>query len=201
MVFKDREYRTLDGTPPWESSVGCQSIYLPLPAGGWEIASNSQDSRDVIAAYPWGTGCVLMSSGGSIYTAHGSPPGGYCGGSLYSSGATYKPSSCNRRILLSRASTVSVSKAGAVSYAHTANRTADGRGWPPRADDWVVVCGTSRAGAPVLVDGVVRTTTKDGVDGGLHMLVGGDAPWSVAEVIALQALKANACGMPVLAAR
>jgi len=201
VTFKDREYRTLDGTLPWDSSSGCQTSYLPLPAGGWEIAPNSQDSRDVIAAYPWGTECVLMSSGSPVGTALASSPGGSCGSSLYSSGATYKPSSCSRRILLSRASTVSVSKAGEVSYAHTANRTADGRGWPPRADDWVVVCGTSRAGAPVLVDGVVRTTTKDGVDGGLHMLVGGDAPWSVAEVIALQALKANACGMPVLAAR
>ena len=99
--FKDREYRTLDGALPSESSVGCQSSYLPLPVGGWEIAPNSQDSRDVIAAYPWGTHCVLMSSRGSVETASRSSPGSSCGYSLYSSGDTYKPSSC-LRILLSR---------------------------------------------------------------------------------------------------
>ncbi len=181
VVLKDREYRTLDGTPRWESSSsGCQYSYLPLPAGGWEIAPDSQDSRDVIAAYPWGTPCVLMSSGGSVSTAYLSTPGSSCGGYVASNGGTYKPAYCNYRILLSRAVTVFAS--GKVSYAHPANRTADG-GWAPRADnDWVVVCGTSRAGAPVLVDGVVSATTKDGVDGGLQMLVGGDVPWSVAEV-------------------
>ena len=66
----------------------------------------------------------------------------------------------------------------------------------------MVVCGTSLAGAPVLVDGVVRATTSEGVDGGLQMVVGGDAPWSVVEVMyALQALKGNECDMPCLPAR
>ena len=127
VTFKDREYRTLDGTLPWDSSVGCQSSYLPLPAGGWEIAPNSQDSRDVIAAYPWGTECVLMSSGSPVGTALASSPGGSCGSSLSSSGATYKPSYCSRRILLSRARMVNYERESRVNVTAAAGHGAIAR--------------------------------------------------------------------------
>ena len=149
-LWQSREYRTLDATSPTESYIGCQSSYLPLPAGGWQIAANNQDSQRVIASFRWGTSCVLMATRESIRTASGSA----CGGSLSTSGDTYKPSGCNRRILLSRPLVVSP---GVTSYAHLPNATADGPDWPPRADDWMVVCGSSRAGAPVLVNGVVRS--------------------------------------------
>ena len=125
--------------------------------GGWQIAANNQDSGRVIASFPWGTYGVVMAEGASICTAKGSP-GSNCGANgLLMNGNTFKPRDCDRRILLSRPFPVPVqlNPAGMTSYAHFPNTTAD-YNWPPRADDWVVVCGSSRAGAPVLVNGVVR---------------------------------------------
>ena len=186
VLFKGRQYRTLDGTPPTQSSVGCQLTSLPMPAGGWELAPNNEDSQSVIASYGWGADCVLTGGWGSRLTAAIRGPTACASPELIIewSSYSYKPRYCNSRILISRLSTVSP-QSGATSYADTVNMTANG----PRADDWVVVCGTSRAGAPVLVDGVVRSRTVDwtagGVQwtaGGLQMTVGGDAPWSVAEI-------------------
>jgi hypothetical protein len=68
VVYAGARYATLDGVDPLSLSSGWQAGWLALP-DGWVIAPNSQQSRSVIAMYPFGADCVFVSDGSGYYTA------------------------------------------------------------------------------------------------------------------------------------
>jgi hypothetical protein len=136
-LYAGIEYRTLDGVSSTSLLEGCQRSYLPLPPGGWQVAERNYDSLAVVALYPWGTHCMHLARGESVRTAANAPgdPGSDCGSSAYYLQGTraasaypasfrshslllkqglvsYKPSACNRRILLSRPRPASAAAGG-----------------------------------------------------------------------------------------
>ena len=63
VTYVNYEWRTLDGTSHTSTSIGCQSSYMALPAGGWVLAPDNADAVAVTAAYPWGTHVLVFASG------------------------------------------------------------------------------------------------------------------------------------------
>ena len=103
IVYNGYEYRTLDGTSPSQTASGCQSYYLPLPSGGWELAPGDAESIEVTAAHPWGTDVLVMSNGYGYRTQNLPPPGAYLFDSvLLTSGSQYRVDVCNGHILMRR---------------------------------------------------------------------------------------------------
>jgi len=68
VVYKGLKYMTLDAVNPNDNSTGCQTTPIQLPAG-FQLATNTLDSRQVIALYRWGTSCVNLADGTSWGTA------------------------------------------------------------------------------------------------------------------------------------
>jgi hypothetical protein len=115
MVLMSYEYRTLDGTSPTSTSIGCQSCvcpqcancflsYMALPAGGWVLSPDDAAAVAVATAYPWGTDSLVFANGNSI---HGPSRTGWQGvqagsGKLLQSGNQYAVNGCDRRILIRR---------------------------------------------------------------------------------------------------
>merc|ERR1719478_942907 len=101
VVYKNRKYAALDWTATEQRGIGCQQSYKALPSG-WELAPQENDIiQNVVAKHPWGTHCVVLAKGGSYCAKHYSTPGNNCGGNtLATSGSTYKPSGCHRRVLI-----------------------------------------------------------------------------------------------------
>jgi len=92
----------------------CHDEFMSLPTGGWSIAAHTADSLHVIAAYEWGTSCVILGNGSAFHAGGGGGDfafdvvaGDACvfEGGFEESGGQYK-SSCSyyftNRILLSR---------------------------------------------------------------------------------------------------
>ena len=112
MLHGSWRFATLDATSKDSGAVGCQDIYLPLPAG-WQIAPQDPDAIAVTAAHPWGTHLLVYADGGQRYTlnddyssAQGKPTTWYCCSDgptalgTSSDGTQYKVNACSRRILL-----------------------------------------------------------------------------------------------------
>ena len=102
-------WRTLDGAAPEGGHYGapgngCQSNYLPLPAG-WVLAPNDATSIAVVAAHTWSTYCAVLADGSSWYSANRGSPGDSCNwpnadsNMLATSGGTYTVTGCRRRVL------------------------------------------------------------------------------------------------------
>jgi hypothetical protein len=96
------EYRTLDGTSPTSTSVGCQDSYMALPAGGWVLAPDDAAAVAVTAAYPWGTHCLVFANGNSIGGTQYYAGSNCDSGTLLQSGNRYAVNGCSRRILIRR---------------------------------------------------------------------------------------------------
>ena len=103
--YGDHIYRTLDGTDPERTTVGCQgsSNYLALPPA-FTVAPNDADSIAVTAAHAWGTHVLVVADGAGFWTSQGSTgetPGGRfrTGERLLSSDGRYTVGSCSMRVL------------------------------------------------------------------------------------------------------
>jgi hypothetical protein len=133
--YNGRQYRTLDGVSSTSRLEGCQRSLISLPSGGWEVANRDADSLAVIAAYPWGTSCMHLAAGESIRTASHPRPGTECNllppttnntdkltrtSSLIKIGPSYfpsyRPTGCNRRVLISRPTPFQVLANTSLSY-------------------------------------------------------------------------------------
>ncbi|CAK0844199.1 unnamed protein product [Prorocentrum cordatum] len=69
ITYEGLLYSTLDRTSPDDVVLGTQSEFLELP-NGWNVAKWSEGLvHNVIAKYPWGTHCLVLSSGSAYYTA------------------------------------------------------------------------------------------------------------------------------------
>jgi len=94
------EYATLDNHRVDDAVLGCQEVAFPVPKG-WQIASNTKASEQVVYKHRWGTHCLTFSDGLSFNTAGRGATG--CGvATLVHNGIGYLPSGCWRRILISR---------------------------------------------------------------------------------------------------
>jgi hypothetical protein len=69
VVYKDRVYRTLGETSPFNTGhrSKSQNYWLPLPPG-WTLAGDSEDSRYVIGSYYWEYQSVLLTNGKACRT-------------------------------------------------------------------------------------------------------------------------------------
>jgi hypothetical protein len=104
-------YAALDiGEGPTSTASTCQDTFLSLPEG-WIIAPVTENSKAVVAAYPWGTEQMLMQGGRLFCTSnqvqYPSRIGkeflwliDYPPSPLIKSGNQYKSHSCPGRILL-----------------------------------------------------------------------------------------------------
>ena len=66
--YSGSQYATLDATDPLSMSSGGQTGWHKVPEG-WSVAPNSQQSRAVIAMYPFGASYVLLSDGSAWYSS------------------------------------------------------------------------------------------------------------------------------------
>jgi uncharacterized repeat protein (TIGR02543 family) len=99
VIYNNYCYEALDGTLYTNTTVGCQTDYLPLPAG-WSLVPYAADIElNVVRPYPWGTHVMVFSEGGSYGTSLYSP-GFHYSPSLLVQGSTYKPVACSYRILI-----------------------------------------------------------------------------------------------------
>lgn len=109
ITYEGLLYSTLDRTSPDDVVLGTQSEFLELP-NGWNVAKWSEGLvHNVIAKYPWGTHCLVLSSGSAYYTAlaettqaNGSPGDKFNSsqGLLVVDGLRFKPYTKHLRVLI-----------------------------------------------------------------------------------------------------
>ena len=111
-TINNKRYATLDNASPTVTDSGCQVSPLTLPSG-WSVASAEGDAVVAAMSYNWATTCVIFADGSSVFTRLGTS----CGtGLLSTSGSTYVPVQCNRRIFITQtASGTFILKSHAVS--------------------------------------------------------------------------------------
>lgn len=106
LVLDGMVFSTLDGTSFSDTSVDCQSSWLPLPIG-WAIAT-SANAPSVAGSHPWGTDILCFGSPGSgrsicwwtkTFSGVKAPEDFYWYKKM---GNTYKPDCCDCRILIER---------------------------------------------------------------------------------------------------
>ena len=106
--FNNRQYRTMDHTHPMNTTIGCQTSALKVPAG-WSLASTWGDwePRTVAASFPWGTTCLVVQDGKFGFRGWGTMIGKPLKECTHRGivainrlAKTYRPARCSRRILL-----------------------------------------------------------------------------------------------------
>jgi len=108
ITYDGNRYATLDCTSPDDGVLGTQSDFLELPSG-WNVARWVDGLvQNVIAKFPWGTHCLVLSSGCAYFTAladstdaNGSPGDKFSSsGLLMADGLRFKPLTRHLRILI-----------------------------------------------------------------------------------------------------
>lgn len=97
----------MDFTSPSDTSNGYQRDYLPVP-DGWQIVPHATDSlaKNVIWSHNWGTDHMMTADGEIRFTRWWQGHGSWATYHyqehhvLEQRGATYKPASCDTRILI-----------------------------------------------------------------------------------------------------
>lgn len=103
VIHNGKMYMTLDSVDPNDTTIGCQESPIQLPAG-FQVAKNTADAQAVIAAYGWGTHCVILADGSSWGTKN-FYPGADCWINKDAPLVEYNldgflPRDCARRILI-----------------------------------------------------------------------------------------------------